>query len=118
MNFLNTTYVSLLSVGCVWFVSRLNRTIIAKTNPKTLRGIARALSESALHNCCTVLNEIAVTRVAVRRAFFKYKDGLARRMVDLKSEISRIFDVKYFRTLLGKITAVKCRCIFRGIGIS
>ena len=38
--------------------------------------------------------------VAVRRAFFtvdtpKYRDGLARRMADVKSEISRIFDVKY-----------------------
>ena len=48
-----TTYVSLLSVDCAWFVSRLYHTFIARTNPKTLRGIARALSESALQfsNC-------------------------------------------------------------------
>ena len=52
VNFLNTTtYVSLLSVECAWFVSRLYHTFIARTNPKTLRGIARALSESALQ--CT-----------------------------------------------------------------
>ena len=37
----------LLSVGCAWFVSRLYHTFIARTNPKTLRGLARALSESA-----------------------------------------------------------------------
>ena len=37
VNFLNTTtYVSLLSVGCAWFVSRLHHTFIARTNPKTL----------------------------------------------------------------------------------
>ena len=49
VNFLNTTtYVSLLSMDCAWFVSRLYHTFIARTNPKTLRGIARALSESAL----------------------------------------------------------------------
>ena len=63
VNFLNTTtYVSLLSVDCAWFVSRLYHTFIARTNPKTLyiipslpkqtprlsRGLARALSESAL----------------------------------------------------------------------
>ena len=48
LNVLNTTYVSLLSVDCAWFVSRLYHTFIARTNPKTLRGIARALSESAL----------------------------------------------------------------------
>ena len=48
-NFLNTTtYGSLLSVDCAWFVSRLYHTFIARTNPKTLRGLARALSESAL----------------------------------------------------------------------
>ena len=49
VNFRNTTtYVSLLSVDCAWFVSRLHHTFIARTNPKPLRGIARALSESAL----------------------------------------------------------------------
>ena len=49
VNFLNTTtYVSLLSVDCAWFVSRIYHTFIARTNPKTLRGLARALSESAL----------------------------------------------------------------------
>ena len=49
VNFLNTTtYVSLLSVDCAWFVSQLYHTFIARTNPKTLRGLARALSESAL----------------------------------------------------------------------
>ena len=48
VDFLNTTtYVSLLSVDCAWFVSRLYHTFIARTNPKTLRGIARALSERA-----------------------------------------------------------------------
>ena len=41
-------YVSLLSVDCAWFVSRLYHTLIARTNPKILRGLARALSESAL----------------------------------------------------------------------
>ena len=51
VNFLNTTnYVSLLSVECAWFVSRLYHTFIARTNPKTLRGLARALSESAFYN--------------------------------------------------------------------
>ena len=45
VNFLNTTpYVSLLSVDCAWFVSRLYHTFIARTNPKTLRRLARALS--------------------------------------------------------------------------
>ena len=49
VNFLNTTtYVSSLSVDCAWFISRLYHTFIARTNPKTLRGLARALSESAL----------------------------------------------------------------------
>ena len=49
MNFLNTTtYVLLLSVDYAWFVSRLYHTFIARINPKTLRGLARALSESAL----------------------------------------------------------------------
>ena len=49
VNFLNiTTHVSLLSVDCTCFVSRLYHTFIARTNPKTLRGLARALSESAL----------------------------------------------------------------------
>ena len=49
VNFLNTTtYVSLLSVDCAWYVFRLYHTFIARTYPKTLRGIARALSESAL----------------------------------------------------------------------
>ena len=49
VDFLNaTTYVSLLSVDCAWFVSGLYHTFIARTNPKTLRGLARALSESAL----------------------------------------------------------------------
>ena len=49
VNLLNTTtYVSLLSVDCAWFVSRLYHTFIARTNLKTLRGLARALSESAL----------------------------------------------------------------------
>ena len=43
-----TTYVSLLSVDCAWFVSRLYHTFIARTNPKPLRGLACALSESAL----------------------------------------------------------------------
>ena len=48
VNFLNTTtYVSLLSVDCAWSVSRLYHTFIARINPKTLSGIARALSESA-----------------------------------------------------------------------
>ena len=46
---LNTTaYVSLLSVDCAWFVSRLYHTFIARTTLNTLRRIARALSESAL----------------------------------------------------------------------
>ena len=37
VNFLNTTtYVSLLSVDCAWFVSRLYHTFITRTNPKTL----------------------------------------------------------------------------------
>ena len=49
LNFLNTTtYVSLLSVDCAWFVSRLYHTFIARTNPNTFRGIARALGESDL----------------------------------------------------------------------
>ena len=49
VNFLNTTtYFLLLSVDCAWFVSRLYHTFIARTNPKTPRGLARALSESAL----------------------------------------------------------------------
>ena len=49
VNFLNTTtYVSLLSVDCAWFVSRLYHTLIAKTNSKTLTRISRALSESTL----------------------------------------------------------------------
>ena len=54
VNFLNTTtYVSLLSVDCAWFVSRLYHTFIARTNPKTLSRIERALGESALQipNC-------------------------------------------------------------------
>ena len=51
VNFLNTTtYVSLLSVDWAWFVSRLYHTFIARTNSKTLRGLARALSESALQS--------------------------------------------------------------------
>ena len=51
VNFLNTTtYVSFLSVDCAWFVSRLYHTFIARTNPKTLRRLARALSESALQS--------------------------------------------------------------------
>ena len=37
-----------MSVNCAWFVSGLYRTFIARTNPKTLRGLARALSESDL----------------------------------------------------------------------
>ena len=41
-------YVSLLSVDYAWFVSRLYHTFIARINPKTLRGLARALSESGL----------------------------------------------------------------------
>ena len=50
VNFLNTpTYVSLLlSVDYAWFVSRLYHTFIARINFNTLRGLARALSESAL----------------------------------------------------------------------
>ena len=49
VNFLNTTtYVLLLSVDCAWFVSQLYHTFFARTNPKSLRGIARALNESAL----------------------------------------------------------------------
>ena len=37
VNFLNTTtYVSLLSVDCAWFVFRLYHTFIARTDPKTL----------------------------------------------------------------------------------
>ena len=49
VNFLNTTtYVSLLAVDCAWFVSRLYHTFITRTNPKTLRGLARAPRESAL----------------------------------------------------------------------
>ena len=39
---------SVMSVDCAWFISRLYHTFIARTNPKTLRGLARALSESAL----------------------------------------------------------------------
>ena len=39
-----------LRVVCIptWFVSRLYHTFIARTNPKTPRELARALSESAL----------------------------------------------------------------------
>ena len=38
VNSLNTiTYVSLLSVDCAWFVSRLYHTLIARTNLKTLK---------------------------------------------------------------------------------
>ena len=37
-----------LSVDCAWFVFRLYHTFIAGTNPKTLSGIARSQSESAL----------------------------------------------------------------------
>ena len=49
VSFLNiTTYVSLLYVDCAWFVSRLYHTFIARANPKILRGLASALSESAL----------------------------------------------------------------------
>ena len=49
MNSLNTTtYVSLLSVDCAWIVSRLYHTFITRTNPKSLRGLARAPSKSAL----------------------------------------------------------------------
>ena len=45
--------------------------------------------------------------VAVRRVLFafdtlKYKDGLARKMADVKSEISRIFYVKYLTFLTSK----------------
>ena len=48
VDFLNTTtYVSLLSMDCAWFVSRLHHTFITRANPKTLRGLAHALSESA-----------------------------------------------------------------------
>ena len=51
VNFLNTTtYVSLLSADCAWFVPRLYHTFNARRNPKTLRGLARALSESALQS--------------------------------------------------------------------
>ena len=51
VNFLNiTTYVSLLSVDGAWFASGLYHTFIARTNPNTLRGLARALSESALQS--------------------------------------------------------------------
>ena len=35
-------------MDCAWFLSQLHHTFIARTNPKTLKGLARALSESAL----------------------------------------------------------------------
>ena len=54
---LNTTaYVSLLSVDCAWFLSQLHHTFITRTNPETLRGLARALSEGALHSHYSVLS--------------------------------------------------------------
>ena len=54
VNFLNTTtYVSLLSVDCAWFVSRLYHTFIARTNAKTFRGLACALSE-----CFTIYYQV------------------------------------------------------------
>ena len=37
---LNTTYVSLLSVDCAWFLSQRYHTFVARTNPKTLIGLA------------------------------------------------------------------------------
>ena len=59
VNFLNTTtHVSLLSVDCAWSVSRLHHTFIARTNPKTLRGLARAMSESALQFEYTVFTHL------------------------------------------------------------
>ena len=59
---LNTTaYVLLLSVDCAWFLFQLHHTFIARTNPKTLRGLARALSESALQYTYYALMEIAST---------------------------------------------------------
>ena len=71
-NFLNTTiYVSLLSVDCAWFVFRLYNTFIARTNPKTLRGTERALSESALQYlhtyCCTAVNPPFFTDILLYR---------------------------------------------------
>ena len=56
VDFLNTTtHSSLLSVDCAWFVSRLYYTFIARTNPKTRRGLARTLNESASQSRnCTV----------------------------------------------------------------
>ena len=72
VNFLNTTtYVSLLSVDCVWFVSRLYHTFIARTNPKTLRGLARALSESALQFYITFIMSAQYTGHLV-----PYKDNV------------------------------------------
>ena len=40
-------HLRFVTVDCAWFVSRLYHTFIIRTNPKTLRGLARALSESA-----------------------------------------------------------------------
>ena len=81
VNFLNTTtYVSLLSVGCAWFVSRLYHTFIARTNPKVLRGIARALSESTLQlpkcypHASRIARLFATVSQAQHRAIFWY-DG-------------------------------------------
>ena len=56
------------------------------------------------------MNEVVVMCVTVRRALFefdpltKFNDALTRRIFDVKSEISRIFDVKYltFLTSNGK----------------
>ena len=71
VNFLNTTtYVSLLSVDCAWFVSRLYHAFIARTNPQTLRGLARALAR-VLYNTMSKL------------PFFSSKRTLASQEVSL-----------------------------------
>ena len=53
---------------------------------------------------CVVPNKDVVICVAVRCALFVFDtvNGLARTMADEKSEVSRIFDVKYWTFLTSK----------------
>ena len=95
VNFLNTTTnVSLLSVDCTWFASRQYHTFIARTNPKPLRGLARALSESIFQYHTFIARTNPKTLRGIARALSEsalQKEKVYVRFITQPSREPRIF---------------------------
>ena len=90
VNFLNTTtYVSLLSVDCAWFVSRLYHTFISRTNPTTRGGLAHARSESALQFSIVNFHDLPTVIVTTSTLFESSRRHNARKVLTTDSPLQR-----------------------------